>query len=542
MRMRALAMTLLLALAPLVVRAQASATVALGDPAYDDVDVLIDQGLVSGIFVGQRPYARATFARLARQAALVLERPDGGADIPAAARAATQRLLVIFHDELADSTGDSPRYHLREVRLDALLTGEPRRAVPSNGLGTQEADLASLTDNRNGRRFVRGANVALESAHTLELPFGASLSARPRVWATDERGTGARSLSGELLAASLRVVQRNVAVTVGREYTDWSTSTGDGLLFGSNAPALDMVRLASDVPFRLPAIMRGLGDVSATVQVADLGVSSSRSHSRLVSYKLSVRPTPTLELGASFDNHFGGSGAPKATALDRFIDLVPLLDVFRHHVDSTSVESDKLLATDARLAIPSLGHITVFGQAAVEDVDFHRVRSILTEDAAYTGGVIIPRLFAPTLSARVEYHRAGIRFYAHHLLTNGITSRRFILGDDLGHDADGVAGLVRFVSSNALSVAFDAATETRRNDTYVGTYTLPGAQGFVFTRLAVLPSERRVRGGILTRWNMRGGDRLVELRLSAVRMRNFGFEDRPSELHGAASAAFAWYR
>ena len=92
----------------------------------------------------------------------------------------------------------------------------PGRTVPSNGLGTIEADLTTLTNNRLGRRFVPGANLALESEHAVQFPVGVSLQVRPRALIFHGRGPGSRGVLGELLSANLRGVRGNVAVTVGR--------------------------------------------------------------------------------------------------------------------------------------------------------------------------------------------------------------------------------------------------------------------------------------------------------------------------------------
>ena len=548
MRISAVLVAIVLCI-PVLGRAQGTVTVNVDDPLYRDVDRLIDDGLVTHAIVGQRPYSRRMFARIVREAQVNLDAAGASAgEHGLLDRRAIERLSAVFAVEVAEiynvaeGVGRVRASPLSQLRVDGLVTDAPSRAVPPNGLGSVEADLNSLTDYREGRRLLTGANLALESEHSVQFPAGISLQVHPRVWWHDGRSTGRSGVSGELLSGNVRAVRGNVAVTVGREYTEWAQAEGAGLFFSGNAPALDMVRVASDAPFKLPSVLSRLGSVAATLQLADLGRSDSNSHSRLVSYKVSLRPSAALELGATFENHFGGAGAKGASAFDRFIDLVPFLDIFRRHIDSTTVESDKLLGLDGRLRLRSLGNISLFAELALEDFDIHRLRSIFTEDAAYTAGVIVPVLFAPALSARVGYHTVGLRFYEHHLIRNGIASRRLILGDDLGRDAHGVFGLLRGVSADGLTVTAEAAYDVRRNDTYLGTYTNPDRTGLVFNTVATSPTERRARGILGVRWFPRDARVMYELRGGAERTSNFGFVNSASSTHAVGSATVALFR
>ena len=532
---------------PFTARSQSTVTVAVDDPVYRDIERLIDAGLAPHAVVGQRPYSRESIALLVREAraSLASMPADGDAGLSSAA---LSRLLARFAAEVArldGGTADTAAMRWRPldaVRVDALITDAPTRSIPSNGLGTVEADYNGLTDYRLGRAYVVGGNVALESEHSIQLPAGISFQARPRLLLREGRQAGATTLGGELLAATVRGVTHNVALTVGREYTEWSPATGSGLFFSENAPALDMIRLASDAPFRFPLGLSRLGLVAATLQLADVGRSDSSSHSRLVSYKVSLKPTDAVELGATFENHFGGAGSRPASTFDRLADLVPFIDIFRHHVDSTAVDSDKLIGVDGRVHLRSLGNVSLFGELALEDFDFHRLSSIFTEDAAYTAGVIIPTLVLPTLSARIGFHTVGLRFYEHHILRNGIASRRFILGDNLGRDASGVFAMLRWETPGGLSITGDAAADARSNDTYLGSYTNPNLTGLVFTRVNRAPVERRERAVISARWFPPGAHTMLELRGGAERTSNFGFVARASELHALAGVTASWYQ
>ena len=532
-------------LASTVAGAQSTQTIPIGDPVYADIDRLIDAGLITRVLVGQRPYSRAALDDFVGEArARLAARGDPG-EADASLREMVVRIARRAGQDgrdsaTADVAGRVRAEPLAMMRLDALSTDAPVRAVPGNGLGTTEADLNTLTDYREGRAFPPGTTVGLETLHWIQVS-GVSAQVQPRVaLAASRDGTTSASLTVQ--SALLRGVWDDVALTVGREYTRWAQADETGLFFSENAPPLDMIRVASDRPFVLPGLLAHLGLVGGTLQIADLGASVANSHSRLVSYKATIRPTSVLELGASFDDHFGGSGAKGSSLVDRIIDLIPAIDIFRHHPDSTVVSSDKLLGLDGRLRLESLANITLFMDAALEDFDFHRLGSVFTEDAAYSAGASIPALWSPSLSARAGVHTTGLRFYEHHLITDGIAARRYILGDDLGHDATGYYASLEWRAQPSLALRSTIDRETRRNDQYLGVYVNPDQTGLVFNKVEVRPQEQRTRGLLSARWTPASGRTTVEAIGGVERTSNFGFVIAEPQLHAMGSVVITAYR
>ena len=539
---------LLLAIGGLPSRAcaQGSSADILSDAAADDLVQLLDAGLVPLTVVGQAPYARMTLAKAALSADSMLTRESalGGAR-RRALRDACDRLLRRFAEEVGALRGNdtaATALHLfGETLLDGGYTDAVPRAIRENGVGSVEADVNPLARQLPGRRIATGGHLAIESESWVRIGSRLTLSARPRVSAHDaSRAAGARS--AELLTASARFATSRAAVTVGREYTDWSIAPGGGLFFSAESPALDLVRVSTEAPFRFPSVLGRLGPTSATVQVASLGASVSHSHSLLVAYKVSVHPASTLQVGGSFANHFGGDGAVNPRIVRRLVDLLPFLDLLQHHADSTDFDSDKLLGLDARLRLPALGGTTLYGEMALEDFDVHRMRSILTEDAAYILGARIPAFLRPSLTASLSYHVTGIRFYEHHALLNGIAASRVVLGDPLGRDAGGFRGGVEWQPSTALSVYADAAYESRGNSTYIGEYTSPGAQDLVFRVVTAQPPEirRRVSGRLVRHDVLAGGT--LSVRAGAERITGPALPGSTRATHGVLDVTLTLLR
>ncbi len=516
---------------------QASASVPAGDPIYRDVDRLIDAGLVDTVIVGQRPYSQREIVRLARAAGRRLTSRQSDDRYAHRAIARVLARYATIDTAALDANATRGALHLAplaSLRLDHLYTTAVTHPVAENGLGTIEADLNTLTNNRQGRRYRSGSNVAIETESWARLGTMVVLQAQPRLVVAHLRDGGRTTISGELLSGSARMLWRNVSLTAGRENSYWGNAPQGGLFFSDNAPALTMARVATEQPVVLPGVFRRLGPVAATLQVADVGPSVRNSHSTLVAYKVSVQPTTALELGATFANHFGGAGSRPVGATERVIDLLPFVDIFRRHVDSLDIDSDKLLGIDARWRMERLGGMQLFSELAIEDFDVRRLRSVFTEDAALIIGARVPRLFVPALAGQVSYHTTGIRFYQHHLVRNGFASRRFTLGDDLGRTASGWYAAGRWEHADGIAFTADGAVERRSDDQYVGETTRPDAQGLVFRRVAHGLEDRRLRLIAGVDLQSRDGRRSASLRAGAerVRRRAVGSADGESRTHG----------
>jgi hypothetical protein len=291
---------------------------------------------------------------------------------------------------------------------------------------------------------------------------------------------------------------RNLALSVGREAFAWSQHAGDGLFLASDAPALDQVSLSSDAPFHFTGLLHHLGGAQGTIILADLGPSLHHSDSRLLVYKLSIQPSSALELGGTFMNHFGGAGARSASFTDRFIDFLPFIDIFRTHnyVDSSrtlDVESDKLLGLDGRLRLHALGDMTISGELLLDDFDVHRLQSLLTTTASQYVNVIFPRLGDDALSLRLSAKHMGILTYTHTQLSDGITSRGRLLGDELGPDAKSFGAEIGWTPSEERTIGVELRRAIYSSATYTQFYSDPGQTYSVVKKVSSDPDETRDR-------------------------------------------------
>jgi len=503
---------------------QGTTPVAPSDPVYRDVDRLAQLGLLDSTIVGQRPYSRRELARLAGLARDRLASQPGAVLRAGEATAIVSRIAERFRVDSSRATLLPRLVLLDAASVGAVSTDADRRGFAGSFPRLLEATIDPLAAPRRlGLPAVRGESGALELAQRVELSRWFAAHARERFeLALPRPGDSDTRLA--LLLGGVRMRAGNLALSIGREQLAWAATDEDGLFLASDAPALDQISLSGDRPFTLPGFLRALGPTQATLLLADLGPSVVRSHSRLLAYKVSVRPAHALELGATFMNHFGGAGAPSASLGNRLVDFLPFVDIFRQHnyTDSSrtlDVESDKLLGVNARLRVAKLDGIVLATELLIDDFDVHRIPTLFGWDGAQTFSAELPSVSGSPFSLRLAVAHTGVRTYTHGQLSNGITTRGEFLGDPLGPDAKAFGGTVAWHAAHGGRIALDARTELYSRSDYVITDEMTR---FTLHRVGSVTNELRDRLGASVEWP--GWSELTLLaRASAERIRNADF-------------------
>ena len=521
-RLQRAAVILLLCIPVLSVRAQGTAVVPLDHPAYADIDRLIELGVLHSAIVGQRPYSRREMLRL--YASLTRLEPVGTSPSNVAAEQAIRRLQS--HLGLDSGSGAEPGWApIDAASLTLSNTDARRRGFAGSITRELEATTDPLAVRRLGTPPPRGQSLALELEHVVEPASWITLHARERfegIHATDASGASGRA---ELLLGGVRMRYRNTAFQIGREQVAWAQRTGDGLLLASDAPALDLVSIASDAPFGLPGPFRRLGPVQATLLLADLGTSVARSHSKLLAYKASIAPRPGLEVGAFFLNHFGGQGGRASSLGNRLIDFLPFVDIFRGHnyTDTTrtlDVDSDKQLGVDGRMRFDALGGLTVATELLIDDFDVHRIPTLFTWDGAQSVRIVMPRFGRSAFSGELSAKHTGIRTYTHGSLSDGITTRGRLLGDEIGPDAKSFGALLHWRPAGPTDVSVEGRSAIYSRADYVTVEQ--GKSYFVIRRTGDASNEQRDGMTVVVTRELGRAMRL-STRVAGERIRNADF-------------------
>jgi hypothetical protein len=508
-RFRALALAAaVLALVASSARAQGTATLPPSDLVYRDLDRLSELGFLDSVIVGQRPYSRREIGRILRGARersnrlgernvshlitdLELSIGDG----------LLRRLETRFSREVDEIPSEDPVISPFDgVGVFASYTDAVRRGFPGGSTKPIEATIGSLLPRRLGAQIEPGLTSGLELSQRVEPVPWLAFTARERFQLYQPRETDVSRRSADVLLGVARARYANVALSVGREQIAWAQSAGEGLFFAWDTPAVDQISLASDHPFALPGFLRRLGPTQATLVVADFGPSTVRSHSKLLAYKVSVQPTNGSELGATFMNHFGGEGGRPSSTVDRLIDFLPFIDIFRRHnyTDTTralDVDSDKVLGLDGRLRIGGLRGVLLTGEMLIDDFDVRRIPKLLTGYGSQTLGITVPRFISPLLSLKLNATHMGIITYSHGALTNGITTRGRLLGNELGPDAKAFGAQLTWEPTAAARLSLEGRRAVYSNADYSTSYADGDDARFVVQKVAKRPDEIRERIG-----------------------------------------------
>ena len=528
--------------------AQGTATLPSSDLVYRDIDRLSELGFLDSVIIGQRPYSRREIGRILRAARersnrlgergvshlitdLELSIGDG----------LLRRLETRFSREVDDDPSqDAFISPLDRIAIVVSSTDAMRRGFPATHTAPIEATIGSLIPRRLGPQIRPGTTGAFELAQRVEPTGWLAFTARERVEFYKPRDTTQTERSGELLLGVARARLANVALSIGREQIAWAQTEDAGLLFAADAPAVDQISLSSDHPFVLPSFLRHLGPTQATLVVADLGASRVRSHSKLLAYKVSVQPTGGSEIGASFMNHFGGKGGAPSSAVDRVIDFLPFIDIFRRHnyYDTTrtlDVDSDKILGLDGRLRLGGLRGVLFTGEMIIDDFDVHRLPKLLTGYGSQTFGITLPRFVSPLVSLKLSATHMGVIAYSHPALSNGITTRGRLLGNELGPDAKAFGGQLTWEPTPSVRVGLEGRRAIYSDAEYATSYEGANSTRFVVRKVSKQPDEFRDRIGSSLLVQTEAGP-AVTFRVVGERARNYQFQGGDRRYYAAELA------
>jgi hypothetical protein len=487
---------------------QATTNVPVQDLTYRQVERLVAEGLVDTILVGQRPYSRREVARIVAAAARNLHRLEiKASDTTLGPRARTayarrvervQALLAALGGEYG-TDGRAGTRLLESAAADWTWTDSPPRVVPSDELGGISAVTNPFVDYRLGRRYVDGGNLAIETTHRLRLLSTLAAATRVRTWTgwADATDSGGHRVTIEALYGQLAL--RNLLVEVGRDHLLYGQGMHGSLSISGNAPGLDMIKLASDLPFRLPWFLRSLGPTHASFFLADLGERQNFPGAQLVGYKWSFLPSPRVEFGVSVVNQTGGRGSPTASFGDRLLDLVPIIDPL--FIGQRDIEiSNKFAGMDLRVRFPSARGLEWYVDGLLDDFDHRRVWGSFRDDAGWITGISLPRLTDDgRLQLAAEVHRTGLRYYQHVQFTSGVTFDDRIIGNALGSKGHAAYLRLSLDQGATSSLTLDGAYEHRSNDHYRTEWIDEAENRWRFVKVETRPRETRTR--VALRWN-----------------------------------------
>src|SRR5579871_790566 len=448
----------------------ASTYVPLDSWVYAAFDRLAALGYLQTDFPGLRPWTRMECARLVMEAAD--RTADGDSDLEAA---------------------DLYRSLSREFSL------ELRRADGARNAGLQIESIYSQLTTISGKPLTDGYHFAQTIINNFGRPYGEGLNSYSGAALRAQAGWIAFYLRGEyqssgttlqpspaaqaaiaqadftptaadgpasnasrfrLLDAYLSLTFKNNQFSFGKQSLWWGPGSGGPMLFSDNAAPITMLRYDRVSPFKLPGFLGKVGPMRLQFFIGQLGgqqfanipLANGKEETHVVGMpgislarqpyihgeKLSINPTPNLELSVSRTTIFGGPGFPVT------------LGSFLHSVFSTTGASaggvtndpgDRRVDFDMQYRIPGLRDWLTFYCDTFTDDEFFPLA--YPTHSAWRPGIYLPKLpYLHKADLRVEGAITPERlfpgfFYFNVHYLSGYTNDREPIGNWVGRQGSG---------------------------------------------------------------------------------------------------------
>jgi hypothetical protein len=303
-------------------RNMGSPYVPLDSWVYPIFDKLIAMGYIDSANSADLPWSRMECARLVEEAkdkATGRERNIG------------QELLDTLAEEFSAELERRSGAANQELRLESAS------AALTDVAGTPLADsyhFGQTIINNSGRPYFEGVNDYLglaarsvagpfsfyfrgELQHAASIP-AFSMEARRAIAAADNNPIQPAinvppTNNFTLLESYFGFTVRNWQITAGKQNLWWGPYGRSSLLLSSNAEPFNMVRINRVSPFQLPSIFKRLGPIYYDSFFGQLAGHNFPPSPYTWGQKVTLKPTPNLELGFSRMAVFAGQGVTPLT-------------------------------------------------------------------------------------------------------------------------------------------------------------------------------------------------------------------------------------
>ena len=451
-RRRLVAITLVAALVPAAGVAGASPTVPLDDPIY----LLLDRLALPPYSGGLRPLTEARVQEL----------------LTVAGQAPDPHLV-------ADAYEGFWLAPLHGLRARAAIIDATDRPYSTPMRPRQLAGVVALAcERQEGRPCGDGGGLELELDSAAGFGAAASIASRVRLDLRSTNGEAAASATLDRIHVGLELGP--LAALVGRDVLVLGPSARTQAMWGTNAPPLDHVRLATARPIPILGENGSLLRMSSVVFLGRLADPQRFSGTLIDGTRIQFDLGDAFELGATHLIQLGGDGAPEVSGIEF------LLEHVRHDSRPGGDFANHRFAIDLAVSSAVLGGLRGYYELAAEDLR-REVGTVLLRDADHVLGLSVESLL-PRIGCLVELTRTGVRSQEHDVFTTGMTSGGHVAGNPLGPDANAVFAELRIDGGPALIRPWIEVARLS-SDRY---YTPEGE----IVRTEDLPEEWRLRAGV----------------------------------------------
>jgi hypothetical protein len=424
--------------------ASASSNVPLHHWSYDAIERLVYLDLIDRAMVTAKPYSRLQAAKyIARAVELVRadQVPMDGRE--AIAEPLLDRLMAEFRPELIrlgvvrGTAGDK----VGQVRIGGRVTSEFDASSVGGG------QTVRFRENQGGEYYVNGVQNQTDVRGWLEVNEWAALMVQPAFISNRHLlGIGATNNSHNfyLREFSLKLTYWNISLEAGRGTQWWGPGYHGSLLLTDHSFPMDMIKLGSEEPFRLPGFLSGLGQWKINSFLGRFEENRDFARAKVFGLRLSYLPTSWLELGLTRLTQFGGRGRGQSfpgTVVDAYFN--PPNQAGTQEVNEQAMVDFRAKVPKVPYLIPFPAGLQIYGELGTED---KWSQLPIPSRAAILGGLYIPQVFqGDTLDLRIEYADTDLGrqrhpeltqvWYDNGTYTSGMRFRGFPLGHHMGTDA-----------------------------------------------------------------------------------------------------------
>ena len=429
---------------------RASADIPLGHWAYEDIERLTALGVIDRALVIQKPYSRKQAAAYVAQAIDRIRADRIAIDgREAVAEPLLERLMRELRPELIRSgtLKASPQDKRGALRAGARITTEADAFFVGGG------QTVRFRENRGGEYYANGVANQTDIRAWAEFHDWAALMAQPKFIRHPQLvrlGSHNNSYNFYLREFSLKLSYFNIALEAGRGTQWWGPGYHGSLLLTNHAFPLDMIKLGSDQPFRLPWMLQSLGEWKINSFLTQLEKNRDFSRAKIFGLRVSWLPAAWLEIGLTRLTQFNGEGRDQS-----FPGII--FDAYTNEANQAGEQDvNEQAMVDFRARVPRVPYLSpfpagiqIYGELGTED---KWSELPIPSRAAVLGGLYIPQVFTgDTLDLRIEFADTDLPrqrhaelsevWYNNGIYTSGMRYKGFPIGHHMG--TDGIDFFVR---------------------------------------------------------------------------------------------------
>jgi hypothetical protein len=428
------------------------AFVPLDSWVYPALDRMAALGFVPSQIAGLRPWSRSECLRQLKEADSLLEdqKIDGGI------KEEVLETVAALHRELDTNTESGG------VVLDSIYS---RSGYISGPVLHNSLDFGQTWRNDFGRPFGSGFNMVngftmhAESGHFFaeyqgeqqyspgDPPY--SLATRELIAGLDNNPLQAAQPQQDVnkfqtIEGYVGVRFGNLEISAGQQAMWWGPTYDAPLSFSSNAEPLKSAKLTTAQPFRLPGVLRHLGDIRTEFVIGKLGGQQYTWRPWFNAQKVSFKLTENLEVGFTRWSIFWGVGHP----ITLFSLVDNLVSISSHYGDTGAHDpGDRKTGFDFKYRIPGLRNWLTLYSDSYSDDDPSPLAA--PRRAALSPGIYLTRVPGiPRLSLRVEAASTSVLKgdpggwlnYINSEYHSGNTNYGYLIGNPVTRDGRAIEG------------------------------------------------------------------------------------------------------